>query len=143
MRLGSNSVENAAYNDFLLDGPESLEHGAAAELGEMSMSLADSASLNLSIADLPASHATRKNKNMEISFESLCVNEKSIQGEASWDVTAFRTNLIDITVGSEGWKIHGDGREFRVTAKYPVYAVPPAVNTGEANAARAAAPQLR
>jgi hypothetical protein len=95
VRLGSNSVENAAYNDFLLDGPESLEHGAAAELGEMSMSLADSASLNLSIADLPASHATRKNKNMEISFESLCVNEKSIQGEASWDVTNMGSLEID------------------------------------------------
>jgi hypothetical protein len=41
-----------------------------------------------------------------------------------WDVSAFKVNLIDITVGSGGWKIHGDGREFRVTAKYPVYLHP-------------------
>lgn len=44
--------------------------------------------------------------------------------QARRDAVAFRMNLIDITVGSEGWKIHGDGREFRVTAKYPVYRHP-------------------
>ncbi len=43
-----------------------------------------------------------------------------------WGVEAFKINFVDITVGSEGWKIYGDGRMFRVTAKYPVYLHPSA-----------------
>jgi hypothetical protein len=92
VKIGSNSVENAAFNEFLLDGPDVdllMSYG--------DMSLGESASLNLSVADDGIALVQKsKDKNLEISFSDLNANDKSsFIAEQSWDVDIMGSLSID------------------------------------------------